>query len=1188
MFLIATRRETQMRPTHECPAPRRAQPTRSPRGLAGLAILLALALAAGPASAQAPTPTFTKIFDPGSAGAGAGREAIGPGTTTTLRFDIDNSGSPDPVTGIAFTDVLPTEIVLADPPSAFTDCIDGVISFPAPAGTTISLSDARLGAGDACLVTVNVTSSIPGMHANTSGALTSSAGTTPGATASLFVDATLLGFSKSFAPGSIPLGGTSVLTFTFDNTAAGAVDQFSARFLDDLPAGMVIATPANASTDCIAPLAPNTTLTAVSGTSFIQFFAIGTSFPPGFCPPFCNAPVLMPGETCTVSVDVTTDTTGVFVNTARLPIDGTAFQGFATDALDVPLEFLTKSFIDDPVAPDGFVTLDFTVTNLDRLDSATAISFDDPLPAGLTFDSLVSDDCGGVLDTAMASVLKYSGGGPLLPEAACTLSVRLKVPAAAATGTATNTTTAIMATIGGIGVTGNTATDVLRISTAPVLTKEFLDAMTMAADPVVKSGDDVIVRFTITNPSTTSSATDIAFEDFFDSVLATASVTPGDDCCGAGSTCTFTPLIDIPLFSFVPANIAISGGSLAPAGMAGDSCTFSLTLDVGIDAEAGIYPNTTSDVTATVDGATQAGDPASDSFTVVSAPGLSKAFPDGPVVPGGTVTLEFTLTHPLEAPGDATLITFTDDLADLPTDPPGLVLSGLTANLPPTPDPPCGAGSTLMGSAGDTLLTFAGGTLVPGGSCTFSVTLDVPATAAAGTFKNTTSGVGAMVGGLDTTSAPAAADLGVFGLTFTKQFIGDPVMAGGTVTLQFTVDNTSLTDDATSISIDDNLEAVLPGLAPSGMLPATPCGPSSTLTFTGTTLSLAGGEVAAGDMCMYSVTLLVPGGTLDGNYPNATTVNLAIIGTTFVFLPPATDELTVNSTLLALSKAFTDDPVTPGGTATLEFTLTNLDAGNAGSMIDFTDDFGTALPGVTFDSVVNGCGAMVTGLGTGTLTVDDAVLGAGGTCTITASLTVPVGAAPGFYTNTTGPITGMIGGAAASGTAAGADLEVVQLLLFSKSFDGATTAGGTPKLTFTITNPGPGTAIGIGFTDQLDDVITGLIETNLPLFDICGLGSSLTSTSGSLLTLSGGQLPPLGGTCSIEVDLLVPVTATVGTFPNTTSDLFQTGLPVANPATDGLTVGPTPDTLEIPALNVAGLMLLALLLAGVAVARLRR
>ena len=80
---------------------------------------------------------------------------------------------------------------------------------------------------------------------------------------------------------------------------------------------------------------------------------------------------------------------------------------------------------------------------------------------------------------------------------------------------------------------------------------------------------------------------------------------------------------------------------------------------------------------------------------VVGAPELSKEFTDDPVPPGGTVTLEFTLTHDELAPGDATGITFTDDLAALVP-----AIPGLTATLPPTPNPPCGAGSSLTGSLG--------------------------------------------------------------------------------------------------------------------------------------------------------------------------------------------------------------------------------------------------------------------------------------------------------------------------------------------------------------------------------------------------------------------------------------------------------------------------------------------------------
>ena len=455
---------------------------------------------------------------------------------------------------------------------------------------------------------------------------------------------------------------------------------------------------------------------------------------------------------------------------------------------------------------------------------------------------------------------------------------------------------------------------------------------------------------------------------------------------------------------------------------------------------SGAYLNTTPTGTS----------PASDSLIVAAAPALTKEFTDDPVPPGGTFTLSFTLSHPSEATGDATDITFTDNLAALVP-----ALAGLTANLPPTPDPPCGAGSTLTGSSGDTLLTFMGGTLSPGESCTFSVTLDVPALAPPDDFTNTTSDVSATVQGLAVTSAPASDDLTVSGLVFTKEFLGDPVIAGDTVTLRFTID-------------------------------------------------------------------------------------------------PATDELTVNSNLLQLTKAVTDDPVAPSDPVTLELVLTNLDAAQAASGVGFTDNLGAVLAGLTFDSVLlDTCGGTVSGTGTTLITVSGVSLAASASCTLRLSLMVPGSAAAQVYTNTTSTVTGTIGGLPVSGPAASDDLEVIQLLLFSKSFDGPTTASGMAILTFTITNPGADTATGISFTDDLDAVIPGLIATGLPALP-CGAGSSITGIS--FLTFTGGDLPPLGGTCSFDVEVLVPATATAGTFPNTTSDLFQSGLPVSDPATGDLEV----------------------------------
>ena len=107
---------------------------------------------------------FSKVFDPAT---------IGPGSATQLIFEIDNGESPTPVSDLAFTDVLPAGITLADPASAFTDCVGAVLSAP-DGGTTISLTGGNVGADQVCNVTVNVVGTATAT--NTSGDLTSSDG----------------------------------------------------------------------------------------------------------------------------------------------------------------------------------------------------------------------------------------------------------------------------------------------------------------------------------------------------------------------------------------------------------------------------------------------------------------------------------------------------------------------------------------------------------------------------------------------------------------------------------------------------------------------------------------------------------------------------------------------------------------------------------------------------------------------------------------------------------------------------------------------------------------------------------------------------------------------------------------------------------------------------------------------------
>lgn len=1069
--------------------------------------VLAIVTLASTAQAGTLIPTFQKAFEPAT---------IGPGSISTLVFTISNP-DPLPVRNLAFTDNLPAGVIIATPGSPTSTCM-GTLSAP-DGGAAITLNDGAVGGSSSCSISVQVTSGAAGTHNNVSGDLTSDAGNSGPAAADLTVATDRPSFSKSFDPDSVSLGGRSTLTFTIDNSANSS-NAVNLSFMDNLPTGIEIADPANAFTDCGGGV-----ITASPGGSIVSYG-----------PAFAGDASVAAGASCSVSVRVVGTAAGALVNTSGelTSIVGvsTRSSGIASATLTVsvdPIAFF-KTFLDDPAAPGDTVNLQFTIRNLNRSSSAVDIAFTDDLDAtlsGLAATGPVSDPCGPGSSLTGADLLTLTGGN-LGPGATCTFSVVLQVPNDAGSGAFSNTTSQISAEVDGSPVTGSPASDQLFITPAPRLTKTFLD------DPV-GAGGSVVLEFTITNTSPSSSATDIAFVDVFDIILPTASATPADGFCGAGSMADFTPLSGP-----VPAQLEIFGASLGP----GESCTFSITLDIIVGAGGGFYFNTTSAVTATVDNESVTGRPASDDLEVVSAPLLRKEFTDDPVVAGGTATLEFTLTHAENAPGDATGIAFSDDLT--------AALSGLAAIGLPLADV-CGTGSEISGA---TNLQFSGGTLAPGETCTFSVTLQTPSGAAPGPYTNTTSNVVATVIGEPAVHIPASDDLQIAGLTLTKEFIDDPARPGGTVTLRFTITNLTADSTATGIFFTDDLDDTLPGLAATGLPMNDVCGGGSSLIATAadTFLTFQNGTLGPGASCSFDVALEVPVSTDAATYLNSTSEISATFDGATISFDNASDRLTIVTDFLELTKEFTDDPVGPGENVNLRFTLTNLDAALTASEIAFTDDLDAALTGLASVSGalndVCGAGSQITG--TGFLSFSGGTLPPGGSCTFDVTLLVPATVALGTRaTNQTSQATGMLEGLAVTGDAAVDDLQI-DFLTFAKAFDGDATAGGTVGLSFTIQNLDSSNAISeLSFQDDLDNVISGLTAIGLPENDVCGSGSVLDGTS--LLTLMGGNLLP-GGSCTFSVDLQVPPSASPGDYVNTTSDLLQFGFPVANPASDVLTV----------------------------------
>nr|WP_235438939.1 autotransporter domain-containing protein [Candidatus Rhodobacter lobularis] len=988
------------------------------------------------------------------------------------------------------------------------------------------MADGQLAPGATCTVEANVTATATAT--NGPATLNTSNGSSASASVGLTVDAAATAVGKAFAPTTIGIGGVSRLTLTVDNSAGANAQNFT--LTDNLPAGMVLADPPNTATTC--PVAQSQTLTGVGGGSILELQSTGGLV---FTPSFMVVNALPAGTVCTVSADVTASVPGSLQNVTEPFLDsGSAAATLTVTGAPAGAPQLTKEFTDDPVAAGGSATLEFEILNRSRSDAASNIAFTDDMSALFgalagTVTAIGTNTCGGTPSGVGTSSLSYSGG-TVGAGLRCNITVTISVPAGVSTGSYTNTSTAVTADVGGMSLTGNAAT-----ANLSVLAALDLPPVLSFTTPDGNAGGVSTWSFTLSNAAS-SALTDGTFDVQMNPPLpfpTNASLPPmPDPPCGVGSS------LSLAFLDTDQQALRLTGASLATSGAAGDSCTFDVDIGLNSDLPPLQYNFTSGAPSGTVNGATRTGTPASSSMTVGTNLNLSfaKSFL-ATAVPGGTVDLEFVITSSGDST-DATAISFTDDI--------NAMLAGTSLNAVISNE--CGGNLT-----GTTNLSYTGGSLTGGTSCAIVTRLDVPAAAAIGTYTNTTSALSATPSGSSTveTFGTASADLTVAGLTFEKEFLTNTVLAGDTTTLRFTISNVHPTADATITSFTDNLQQNLTGLAATGGPSGNTCGG----TLSGTTfLIYTGGSVTSGMSCTIDVEVLVPVGTADGSYGNTTSTLSATQGGGPVVVDPATDILNVQGLQIELSKAFTDDPVAPGDNATLEFTLSNLSSTEAISNIAFTDDLAAMLPGTTFASVAgNDCGATVGGTGTSTISVSGTSLAASATCTITVAVTVPGGAVDNTYTNTTSSVTGDIGGLAVTGDPATAQLSVSSILplAFSKSFSGSVASGESGTLTFTLSNPNTTALSDLGFTDDLNAMLTGVVATSLPSAP-CGLGSSITGTSS--LTASGFSLDASGGSCTFDVGFSVPVTATGATYLNTTSELVSFGLSLAPPATANLIV----------------------------------
>jgi uncharacterized repeat protein (TIGR01451 family) len=377
-------------------------------------------------------PTISKAF---------GVPTIPLNGTTSLTFHVFNPNPNQTLTGIGFSDTLPAGLVVSTPNGLTVfNCTGATVTATAGSGS-VSLSGVSLPETEPCNITINVTGTAAGVKNNITSAITSTEGGSGGtASASVTVVAPPT-ISKAFGAASIPVGGTTPLTFTITNpnttvalTGVGASDA--------LPAGLVISTPSGLSGTCSG------TVTAVSGSSSISI--AGATVPAGGTCGFTITSIV--GQ----SAGVKNNTTGAVTSTNG----GTGTTSNTASLVVAAAPTISKAFGATQIALGGTTSLSFTINN-PNASTLTGVGFSDALPSGLTVASPngLTGSCGGGTITAVANSTSVSlGGATLAASSSCTFSVNVR---GIVGGVQNNVTSAVTSTEGGTGGTAAATVNVL-------------------------------------------------------------------------------------------------------------------------------------------------------------------------------------------------------------------------------------------------------------------------------------------------------------------------------------------------------------------------------------------------------------------------------------------------------------------------------------------------------------------------------------------------------------------------------------------------------------------------------------------------------------------------------------------------------------------------------------------------------
>ncbi len=611
---------------------------------------------------------------------------------------------------------------------------------------------------------------------------------------------------------------------------------------------------------------------------------------------------------------------------------------------------------------------------------------------------------------------------------------------------------------------------------APRFSKSFSDGL-------INVGETTTLTFTIDNSNSVLDLENAIFRDDYPLGLQTAAPSNLSFNCSGGIGNNLT---------YIETNLYVN---------AGEVCTVSIDV-TGVSA--GLQVNTTSEMTSSLGNA----GPAQASIVVKDAgsPAFTKSFGAAQIEVGEVTFLEFSIDNTANASA-ANNLTFIDVL------PPGIQVA-----TPDNLDSSCGGITGVLSNQVD----LSGTSLAAGESCLIS--LDVVGVSP-GIQENITIDLTSSAGN----SGPAVSSIEVLATpvpVFNKSFADASIEVGGTTTLTFTIDNTSVVTDANGMAFDDVLPAGIEIAVPDNL--SNSCG--GVVNLTPGQLSFSGGSVTANNSCQISVDVE---GTNAGIQNNITTNLTSSIGAS----NPATDQIIIrDSGTPGFTMSFAASVVGQNTPVALTFMIDNSAIGSDATNMNFSHTLPTDMAIAALPNVSNNCtGGTVTAIsGSSVISYNSGTVGANQSCELSVDV---VGLEPGIYVNITSDLVSSLGN---SGPAL-ANLEVLIAPDFSLNTQtNYMSVGGVTTITYLISHlDGDADANSLNLTHLLPGGLE--LATPANAAHTCD-GGVLTAVDGSnVLTYTGGALMQ-GSLCNISVDIMATSLGVQnGSSDDLTSNLGNSG-----------------------------------------------